>query len=108
MEIQAYFEERSRRPGDTVRLAISTPHASIRAKLVHLISGPGQSDNIEGRVTDFSSVLDTTVPGRTKGTMVGSYAQLSLPQKLQDVWRVCIAGFGPRFPSARRLRRFGL
>ena len=31
-----------------------------------------------------------------------------VPQKLQDVWRVCIAGFGPRFPSARRLRRFGL
>ena len=82
MEIQAYFEERSRRPGDTVRLAISTPHASIRASLVRLISGPGQGDNIEGRVTDFSSVLDTTVPGRIKATMVGSYAQLSLPAEI--------------------------
>ncbi len=82
MEIQAYFEEWSRRPGDTVRLAISTPHASIRASLVRLISGPGQGDNIEGRVTDFSSVLDTTVPGRIKATMVGSYAQLSLPAEI--------------------------
>jgi N,N-dimethylformamidase len=82
MEIQAYFEEWSRRPGDTVRLAISTPHASIRASLVRLISGPGQGDNIEGRVTDFSSVLDATVPGRIKATMVGSYAQLSLPAEI--------------------------
>src|SRR5229473_882515 len=79
MEIQAYFEEWSRRPGDTVRLAISTPHASIHASLVRLTSGPGQGDSIEGRVTDFSSVLDTTVPGRIQATMVGSYAELSLP-----------------------------
>ena len=79
MEIQAYFEEWSRRPGDKVRLAISTPHASIHASLVRLTSGPGQGDSIEGRVTDFSSVLDTTVPGRIQATMVGSYAELSLP-----------------------------
>jgi N,N-dimethylformamidase len=49
---------------------------------VRLISGPGQGDNIEGRVTDFSSVLDATVPGRIKATMVGSYAQLSLPAEI--------------------------
>src|SRR6266851_2429809 len=79
MEIQAYFEEWSRRPGDTVRLAISTPHASIHASLVRLISGPGKGDNIEGRVADLSSVLDTTVAGRIQATMVGSYAELSLP-----------------------------
>jgi len=52
------------------------------ASLVRLISGPGQGDNIEGRVTDFSSVLDATVPGRIKATMVGSYAQLSLPAEI--------------------------
>lgn len=79
MEIQAYFEEWSCEPGDTVRLAISSAHASIRASLVRLISGPGQGGQIEGRVTDFSSVLDQTVPGRIQKTAVGSYAELPLP-----------------------------
>src|SRR4030088_2259803 len=79
MEIQAYFEEWSCQPGDTVRLAISTAHASVRASLVRLISGPGQGGQIEGRVTDLSSVLDITVPGRIQKTAVGSYAELPLP-----------------------------
>src|ERR1700730_7445029 len=79
MEIQAYFEEWSCEPGDTVRMAISTVHASVRASLVQLISGPGQGGQIEGRVRNFSSVLDMTVPGRVQATAVGSYATLPLP-----------------------------
>src|SRR5258708_4329191 len=79
MEIQAYFEEWSCEPGDRVRMAISTAHASVRASLVQLISGPGQGGQIEGRVTDFSSVLDMTVPGRVQKTAVGSYVELPLP-----------------------------
>src|SRR5260221_1030518 len=79
MEIQAYFEEWSCEPGDTVRMAISTAHASVRASLVLLISGPGQGGQIEGRVRDFSSVLNMTVAGRIQKTAVGSYAELPLP-----------------------------
>jgi len=79
MDIQAYFEEWSRCPGETVRMAISTPHPSVRATLVRLVSGPGQGETIEGRTVDFSSALDATVPGRVQNTVVGSYAQLPLP-----------------------------
>ena len=84
MDIQAYFEEWSRQPGDIVRLAISTPHKSVRASLVRLVSGPGQGDHIEGRVTDFSSVLDSTIPGRVQPTMIGSYAEFPLPAPIKD------------------------
>ena len=84
MDIQAYFEEWSRQPGDVVRLAISTPHKSVRASLVRLVSGPGQGDHVEGRVTDFSSVLDSTIPGRLQSTMIGSYAEFPLPAPIKD------------------------
>ena len=84
MDIQAYFEEWSRQPGDVVRLAISSPHESVRASLVRLISGPGQGDHVEGRVTDFSSVLDRTVPGRLQSTIIGSYAEFPLPAPIKD------------------------
>lgn len=79
MDIQAYFEEWSCGPGDSVRMAISTAHASLRATLVRLVSGPGQGDHAEGRTLDFSAVLDTTVSGRLQTTVVGSYAELPLP-----------------------------
>lgn len=79
MDIQAYFEDWSCKPGDVVRLAISTPHASVHASLVRLISGPGQGEAIEGTVEDFASVLDTTVSGGVQSTVVGSYAEFPLP-----------------------------
>ena len=84
MDIQAYFEEWSRQPGDVVRLAISTPHQAVRASLVRLVSGPGQTDTVEGRVVDLSSVLDRTVPGRLQSTIIGSYAVLPLPAPIKD------------------------
>ena len=83
MDIQAYFEEWSRQPGDVVRLAISTPHKAVRASLVRLVSGPGQGDHVEGQVADFSSVLDRTVPGRLQPTRIGSYAEFPLPAPIK-------------------------
>ncbi len=41
MKIRAYFEEWSRRPGERVRMAISTPLPQVRADLVRLTTGPG-------------------------------------------------------------------
>ena len=82
MEIQAYFEEWSRRPGELVRMAVSTRHAEVRASLVRLISGPGQGENGIGRVVDFSAVLDKSFAGRTQPTTIGSYAHLPLPGPL--------------------------
>jgi len=83
MDLQAYFEEWSCQPGDVARLAISTPHKAVRASLVRLISGPGQGDKVEGRVIDFSSVLDRSIAGRLQPTMVGSYAEFPLPAPLR-------------------------
>jgi N,N-dimethylformamidase len=101
MDIQAYFEEWSRQPGDVVRLAISTPHRSVRASLVRLVSGPGHGDHVEGRVADFSSVLDKTISGRLQPTMVGSYAEFPLPAPIKN------GAISVHCWAARRLRRSG-
>jgi hypothetical protein len=46
MDIQAYFEDWSVKPGETARMAISTAHPSVRATLVRLVSGPGAAPAI--------------------------------------------------------------
>lgn len=44
MDVQAYFEEWSRLPGETVRMAISTKHKSVRATLERITRGPSNED----------------------------------------------------------------
>jgi N,N-dimethylformamidase len=109
MDIQAYFEEWSLRPGDTARLAISTPHASVRARLVRLLSGPGQAPAGEGRTSDHSDILDATVPGRLQPTVVGSYAVLPLPSRLEQAASVhCwIWPTAPERPGAQTVWSLG-
>lgn len=82
MDLQAYFDEWSVRPGDTVRLAVSTPHSPVRATLVRIMSGPASSLPVEGRTADHSDILDIRFPGRVQPTAVGSYAVLPLPARL--------------------------
>src|SRR5882724_12614562 len=107
MDIQAYFEEWSCKPGDVARLAISTPHKEVRATLVRLVSGPGQAGHREGRVVDFSSVLDRTVTGRLQSTMIGSYAKLPLPTAIGGRAISIHCWHGRRCRTARHLRRSG-
>lgn len=78
MKIRAYFEEWSRRPGEQVRMAISTPLQQVKAELVRLISGPGAAG--EGRVETepVSGVTPMMVKGRIQNSPVGSYACLPL------------------------------
>src|SRR5580704_12858015 len=45
MDVQAYFEEWSRLPGETVRMAISTKHKSVRATLERITRGPSNEDS---------------------------------------------------------------
>lgn len=80
MDIQAYFEEWSCLPGDTVRMAISTPHPTVSASFARLLSGPGKGENEAGRFTELNSILDRTIAVSPKSTIVGSYAELPLPQ----------------------------
>ena len=78
MKIRAYFEEWSRRPGERVRMAISTPLTGVRAELVRLTTGPGAAG--EGRIgtEPVAGIAAMTVPGRLQHSPVGSYARLPL------------------------------
>lgn len=79
MKLLAYFEEWSRRPGETVRMAISTREAEVRAVLERVVTGPGMRGESKVGVEDRGDVLDRRLPGRWQPTAVGSYASLPVP-----------------------------
>jgi hypothetical protein len=80
MDVQAYFEEWSRLPGETVRMAISTKHRSVRATLERITRGPSNEDS--GNASRSFGVpipgVDVTVQGVEQPTAIGSYAELPL------------------------------
>lgn len=78
MKIFAYFEEWSRRPGETVRIAISTPLAEVTAELVRLTTGPGGRGQSAVGTAPVPEVPVMRVPGRLQDSPVGSYAKLPL------------------------------
>jgi len=80
MDVQAYFEEWSRLPGETVRMAISTKHRSVRATLERITRGPTKEDTEDPTLSFGVPVpgVDVTVPGAEQATAIGSYAELSL------------------------------
>ncbi|MGE0282007.1 MAG: N,N-dimethylformamidase beta subunit family domain-containing protein [Rhizobiaceae bacterium] len=84
MDIQAYFEEWSRSPGDVVRMAIGTSHPTVHASFVRLQSGPGKGENNAGLFVKLSSILDKAVAVSPKSTIIGSYAELPLPQAVDS------------------------
>jgi N,N-dimethylformamidase len=80
MDVQAYFEEWSRLPGETVRIAISTRHASVLATLERITRGPTKQDS-GGVSRPFGAPIagvDITVPGVEQPMAIGSYAELPL------------------------------
>lgn len=79
MRVLAYFEEWSRRPGDAVRMAISTREPEVRAVLERLVTGPGARGESRVGTEERRDVLDRILPGRFQETAVGSYATLPLP-----------------------------
>ena len=78
MKISAYFEEWSRRPGEPVRMAISTPFAEVEAELVRLTTGPGAAGQYQVGTEPVPAVTSMKVPGRMQNSPVGSYAMLPL------------------------------
>jgi N,N-dimethylformamidase len=78
MKIRAYFEEWSRRPGEPVRMAISTSLAEVKAELVRLTTGPGAAGECRVGNEPVPAVAPITVPGRIQNSPVGSYAVLPL------------------------------
>lgn len=80
MDVQAYFEEWSRLPGETVRMAISSRHESVRATLERITRGPTKEDT-DGAFRSFGVPIpgvDITVPGVEQPTAIGSCAELPL------------------------------
>jgi N,N-dimethylformamidase len=80
MEVEAYFEDWSRLPGEIVRMAISTRHPEVRATLEKITRGPTTADAAEGTHAFGRQVpgIDIVVPGRKQDTALGSYADLPL------------------------------
>ena len=80
MDVQAYFEEWSRLPGETVRMAISTRHERVRATLERITRGPTKDDS-DGAFRSFGVPVpgvDLIVAGRQQPTAIGSFAELPL------------------------------
>ena len=78
MKALAYFEEWSRRPGQKVRMAISSELAEVNAVFVQLLSGPGDPKKPAIESKEFPEILNTVVRTRLQSTRVGSYAELPL------------------------------
>ena len=76
MRIQAYFEEWSVAPGDTVRMAISSDIPVLRAQLERITGGPGDPKAPRMPVESHRDVLDREVNVGVQATALGSYAEL--------------------------------
>lgn len=79
MDILGYFEEWSRRPGDNVRLAVSTRKQTVRAVFERIVSGPGSAAERKVATEERADILDVAFAGRFQETAVGSYGIFSLP-----------------------------
>lgn len=78
MEILGYFEEWSRRGGDTVRLAVSTRLPEVEALFERILSGPGEPGESKVETEIRADILSKRFPGRWQETAVGSWAKLAL------------------------------
>ncbi|CAN5157080.1 large subunit of N,N-dimethylformamidase [soil metagenome] len=99
MKVRAYFEEWSRRPGERVRLAISTALPEVRADLVRLTTGPGAAGESRIGTEPVAGVLDRTVPCRLQNTPVGSYARLPLGNGISGGAFTIHCSIWPTLPS---------
>ena len=101
MDVQAYFEEWSRLPGETVRMAISSRHESVRATLERITRGPTKEDT-DGAFRSFGVPIpgvDITVPGVEQPTAIGSCAELPLGGRLRTFVRSALLVSIRAFPT---------
>ncbi len=82
MKILAYFEDWSRRPGQTVRLAISSEFPKVHATLVRVLSGPGNPKSPKTEIEELPEMLSTFLDVGIQDIAVGSYADLPLTSPL--------------------------
>lgn len=99
MKIRAYFEEWSRRPGQRVRMAISTGLPTLHASLERLVTGPGLPGESRVGSEPVPGVLDITIPGRRQRSPVGSCARLPLPAGLPKDAVTIHCGIWPTLPE---------
>jgi N,N-dimethylformamidase len=99
MKALAYFEEWSRRPGQKVRMAISSELPEVQAIFVQLLSGPGDPKKPGLKSKEFPEILNTVVQTRVQSTRVGSYASLPLSSPAQAPLTVHLH-FWPTLPDS--------
>ena len=101
MKALAYFDEWSRRPGQKVRMAISSELPELHAIFVQLLSGPGDPKNPTLKSKEFPEILETVVSTRLQSTRVGSYADLPLSSPVQAPLTVHLH-FWPTFAESSK------
>lgn len=82
MKTLAYFEDWSRHPGQTVRMAVSSERHQLQATFVQILSGPGHPAAPRTRTREMNDVLNRVVTCRTQQTPMGSHAELPLAQTI--------------------------
>lgn len=105
MKVLAYFEDWSRRPGQTVRMAISSHLPTVRAEFVQILSGPGDPDNPRTLMKELPEVFDSNVETRYQPTRVGSFAELPLEAELSGPLTLHLHFWAtmPQSPTAQTL-----
>jgi len=78
MKALAYFEDWSRRPGQVVRMAVSSELPDLRAVFVKVLSGPGNPEAPHTSTRELPEVLDVRYKPRRQSIRMGSYADLPL------------------------------
>lgn len=79
MQIEAYLEEWSLSPGELVRMAVSTDHPTVRARLERVTRGPRDRDTVsEYSFGDIVPGIDVSAVGCRQRTAMGSYAEFPL------------------------------
>ncbi|TDC53979.1 hypothetical protein E1212_04105 [Jiangella ureilytica] len=73
MEIAGYVDQLSVRPGDTLKVMVSTGSPKFSSQLVRLAHDDDGSPAVDGRETSVPSTLDGSRLGRDQPIVTGSY-----------------------------------
>ncbi|MGE3744923.1 MAG: N,N-dimethylformamidase beta subunit family domain-containing protein [Sphingomonadaceae bacterium] len=104
MRIQAYFEEWSRRPGDSVRLAISAPDVLVKVGFGRLVTGPETMSGNSVGYCPIEGVVDGEIACRKQANGVGSYAKLPITEGLLSAGAAIHCWIWPTVPDLTRLQ----
>ena len=80
MTLLGYADRRVGRPGDTVTVMATTEADDVSAELIHLRDGTPSPQHAPARTARLDPPLVATGPGKRQRSVVGSRADLPLPE----------------------------